>query len=363
MSSQDDLTCPAVSGPPANEESWSRLSSKYVLVKVLRVIISSVFVVAPLLFGLGLLVLWSYSLNKQAALVGAGIFWAIQLVWRLSHSPIEVRKTRFSVFDDCFWYKGGVWGRWEEVIPFSRVQQVSSASRPLDRLMGVRSVEIETADGTTTSIDGLDIELSEKLRDFVARQIEAPLKKADHEFKTARETQIAPTDVTIQRDGLVKVESLPKPDLVRWLKFRCHLRNIIGRLPMSLVGYPVALMFLLVFFSMFTNNYDLLGNIFLITWLSIACITLVYPLIEVSLRRIALRTEDVVFRKGVFTRRTRIMPFACVQNVELSQGLIDRRFGLSNLSIYMPGSNTTINGLDKSTADYLRTEILEHASL
>lgn len=364
MSQTSRLESSANSDPLGKDTSWNALSRKYALKSVVRVLVTTVFGVAPILWIIGWVVKWSYGLDEYPVVVVSCIL-GIQLIWRVCYAPVAALKTKYAVYEDCIYHKGGVLGRWEHVAPISRVQQVSSSSGPLDRAMGLRSVEVRTADGTATSIDGLDISIAERLRDYVGRAIEVPVQREISQPEEVPHHSETLTDSTSQQSGSVCVESLPMSQKATWLRFRCHIRNIVGILPMSLIAWPLAILVTAVLIFEFIEAnlqvifVDLFGTLFLLSWGSVVLVGLVYPLIEVPLRGVALRSDDVLFKKGVLTQNVEVVPFSCIQNVESNQGFLDRCYGLSNLSIYTTASSTALEGLDTHTANYLRKEILK----
>lgn len=75
----------------------------------------------------------------------------------------------------------------------------------------------------------------------------------------------------------------------------------------------------------------------------------------------ALREKDISFKSGLFWRSMTTVPFNRVQHCDLKQGILDRRFDLSKLTIYTAGGQSTdlmIPGLLPETAERLKTYIL-----
>lgn len=367
VSQTTGLESSASSGFLSKDSSWNGLSRKYVVKSVLVVLVSTVLGVAPILWIIGWVVKWSYALDEYPVLFTCLVL-GIQLIWRVCYAPLNALKTMYAVYSDCIYHKGGVLGRWEHVAPISRIQHVSSSSGPLDRLMSLRSVEVITADGTATSIDGLDVGVAEKLRDYIGRRIRVPDQEEDIPTNEMTHHPETLSDSTSQQSEIVQIESLPMSQEVTWLRFRCHTRNIVGMLPLSLFAWPLVILFTSVMIFEFIDAnlqilVDLFGTLFFLSWGSVVVLGLVYPLIEVPLRGVALRSDDVLFKKGVLTRNVRVVPFSCIQNVESNQGFLDRCFGLNNLSIFTPASSTALEGLDSPTANYLRGEILKHVQV
>lgn len=78
----------------------------------------------------------------------------------------------------------------------------------------------------------------------------------------------------------------------------------------------------------------------------------------------ALRTHDVAFRTGLFWRKTTILPFDRVQHAEVTQGPLQRRFGLATLKFFTAGGSSVdlkIEGLLLEEAERLREAVLAHA--
>lgn len=80
----------------------------------------------------------------------------------------------------------------------------------------------------------------------------------------------------------------------------------------------------------------------------------------------AIREKDISFKSGWLWRSMTTVPFNRVQHCDIKQGLIDRQFGLSRLTIYTAGGQSTdlmIPGLLPETAERLKTYILRSTEL
>lgn len=76
----------------------------------------------------------------------------------------------------------------------------------------------------------------------------------------------------------------------------------------------------------------------------------------------ALREKDVIYRTGLLWRKVVVIPFARIQHGELSEGLLDRMFGLKKLRIYTAGgssSDLSIPALPRERAEQLRRYLME----
>ncbi len=75
----------------------------------------------------------------------------------------------------------------------------------------------------------------------------------------------------------------------------------------------------------------------------------------------AMREHDIAFRTGLFWRKTTLLPFDRVQHAEVTQGPLQRRFGLSTLKFFTAGGSSVdlkIEGLLSDQAESLRESVL-----
>lgn len=79
----------------------------------------------------------------------------------------------------------------------------------------------------------------------------------------------------------------------------------------------------------------------------------------------ALREHDVAFRTGLFWRKTTLLPFDRVQHAEVTQGPLQRRFGVSTLKFFTAGGSSVdlkIEGLLADDAERLRVAVLARST-
>ena len=77
----------------------------------------------------------------------------------------------------------------------------------------------------------------------------------------------------------------------------------------------------------------------------------------------ALGDEDLRVARGYFFRTDTIVPFVRVQHIDVGQGVIERRYGLSHLVVHTSGthnSTVTLPGLPARHAAEMRDAIRRH---
>lgn len=76
-----------------------------------------------------------------------------------------------------------------------------------------------------------------------------------------------------------------------------------------------------------------------------------------------LRADDIVFRKGILWQRMTAIPYGRLQLVDITQGPLDRAFGVTQLKMVTAAATTNaqIPGLTSTAADALRDTLIEVA--
>ena len=109
------------------------------------------------------------------------------------------------------------------------------------------------------------------------------------------------------------------------------------------------------------DNVDLPPGIVTIPLL----VLLLYPILVAPGRRYrawgyAMDADELRIARGVWTRIETIVPLARVQHVDVSQGPIERTFGVCRLMLHTAGtmhSRVVLPGLARATAEALRDEV------
>lgn len=79
------------------------------------------------------------------------------------------------------------------------------------------------------------------------------------------------------------------------------------------------------------------------------------------IKGIALREHDIVYRSGLYWRKSIVLAFNRVQHIEVTTGPLQRRFGLASLKFFTAGGSSVdlkVDGLTRVRAEQLREFIL-----
>lgn len=76
-----------------------------------------------------------------------------------------------------------------------------------------------------------------------------------------------------------------------------------------------------------------------------------------------LRSDDIVFRKGILWQRIVAVPYGRMQLVDITHGPLDRAFGVSQLKMVTAAATTGVQipGLTQEAAESLRDTLIEVA--
>jgi membrane protein YdbS with pleckstrin-like domain len=88
-----------------------------------------------------------------------------------------------------------------------------------------------------------------------------------------------------------------------------------------------------------------------------------WPVVEYRHTRYRVDADGIEIRRGVYWRVVINVPRSRVQHTDVSQGPLERRFGLGTLVIYTAGTDharVDLSGLEHTTALRLRAHLLPH---
>lgn len=74
-----------------------------------------------------------------------------------------------------------------------------------------------------------------------------------------------------------------------------------------------------------------------------------------------VREHDLSYRSGVLFKSVETVPFVRVQHARVTQGPVERGFGLASLAVNSAGPDLTIAGLGSADAERLRALVVERA--
>lgn len=95
-------------------------------------------------------------------------------------------------------------------------------------------------------------------------------------------------------------------------------------------------------------------------------ISMLYNVLSVRLKGVAMREHDIAYRKGVIWQQITILPFARVQHTEIHRGPIERKLGLASLRLYSAGgasADLNVSGLSHDDCKDIRQFVQQYNEL
>lgn len=92
-------------------------------------------------------------------------------------------------------------------------------------------------------------------------------------------------------------------------------------------------------------------------YIIIVVLSILLSFISFRNRGFAFRTHDTIYRSGVISLTTTIIPYNRVQHVAMHEGFISRYFGLASVEIFTAGGNQSdinIPGIEKEHAEKIK---------
>lgn len=135
-------------------------------------------------------------------------------------------------------------------------------------------------------------------------------------------------------------------------------------LRVSLIGYVIWVVIVLaagigVSVALAENEWiplAVMGGVLLLTALSI-----VGTILGVKNIGYQVREHDLSYRRGVLTKTVSTVPFVRVQHARVTQGPVERAFGIAKLAVNSAGPDLNIAGLSFDDAERLRAIVVERA--
>lgn len=88
--------------------------------------------------------------------------------------------------------------------------------------------------------------------------------------------------------------------------------------------------------------------------------------IAIKRRFFAVRERDILYKRGVLSTTTTIMPFNRIQHVALHEGAFPRIFNLAQIQIFTAGGGTSdvkISGLEKEQAERIKALLMQQIQI
>ncbi len=98
----------------------------------------------------------------------------------------------------------------------------------------------------------------------------------------------------------------------------------------------------------------------------IATLSCIISYYSATAKGFTVRERDILYKEGIFWRKTTGVSFKRIQHIDLTHGPLERKFNIASIKLFTAGgasADLRIPGLAKDQAESLRTLILEKTGL
>jgi membrane protein YdbS with pleckstrin-like domain len=132
----------------------------------------------------------------------------------------------------------------------------------------------------------------------------------------------------------------------------------------QLITWSIVTVALLIPFLVVTKPEGLKSFLLLAPLLGLGLALVFIPLTgkQARVKAFALRQHDIIYRSGLWWRKSVVLAFNRIQHMEISIGPLQRRFGLASLKFYTAGGASVdlrLDGLTRERAEQLREFIMQ----
>jgi membrane protein YdbS with pleckstrin-like domain len=106
-----------------------------------------------------------------------------------------------------------------------------------------------------------------------------------------------------------------------------------------------------------SDEFSDIGLYFAITYFVVLLFSLFISRIAFKKKAYAFRNHDVIYRSGIISTNTMVIPYNRVQHVALHEGFVSRIFGLAKVEIFTAGGSSSdleIPGIEKEEAENIK---------
>jgi putative membrane protein len=252
-----------------------------------------------------------------AILLGAG---SVMLVtgavgaWETAY----YRRYEYELTEDTFDILSGVLSRREREVPYSRIQNVSINRSPLQRLLGLATVELETAggEGAEAALKYVSEEEANRLQDELS---ERKRDSTDRSTTTSEEQDLV-YEITRSELGLLGVVSFD----VRLLPFVV--------VSLSTVSQQLETFFLSTGFLVATAPLAGIG-LYVIS----ATFSGLYAIASFYGFRLWRSSDELRYERGLLQRSSGTIPLEKIQTIFISENVLKRLAGYATLQVETAG--------------------------
>ncbi len=141
-------------------------------------------------------------------------------------------------------------------------------------------------------------------------------------------------------NNTIEINQLPKFEEIYLKPLQSKYYTIIA-INIGILNFVVLASFLGILFfkeDLFYNRIWLIFGVFILVFVALSFIL---AKLSFNKKGYAFRTHDAIFKEGLISETTTIIPFNRVQHIALHQGFIARKLGLASIELFTAGGDSS----------------------
>ena len=157
----------------------------------------------------------------------------------------------------------------------------------------------------------------------------------------------------------LNINSLPKFEEVNFSSLHKNYIKVVSiNIAITLLIVAIGIGVLLYFDKELQSTIPYL--IFGISYSVFALLVLFLSLAGVKRRGFAVREKDILYKRGLLSSTTTIIPFNRIQHVAMHEGFFSRMFDLAQIQIFTAGGgDVKISGIEKEKAENIKGLLMQ----
>lgn len=159
----------------------------------------------------------------------------------------------------------------------------------------------------------------------------------------------------------LNINSLPKFEEVNFSPLhKNYIKVVYINVAITLLIFAIGIGVLIYFNEDLQNKNSYL--IFGISYFIFAIILFFSSIASVKKRGFAIREKDILYKRGLISTTTTMIPFNRVQHVAMHEGVFSRIFNLAQIQIFTAGGSTSdvkISGIEKEKAESIKELLMQ----
>ncbi len=155
---------------------------------------------------------------------------------------------------------------------------------------------------------------------------------------------------------VIDTKQLPRYEEVQLTPLHPKYFKVVLINSLIIISILVVVLFLFIVFDDEVVSYE--GKIRLgATALFLSICILFFSILSFKKKAYAFRNHDVIYRSGIISTNTMVIPYNRVQHVALHEGFVSRIFGLAKVEIFTAGGSSSdleIPGIEKEEAENIK---------